>query len=427
MSQRREDSQEIDLILGENHSSERIRQNAYKYENTSGEHRSGRDDRHKMAGNADYRNTGRTSGYKKKGSVRNGHGRKGHGKKAAARKRRNTIFIIEIVLLLVLAIVLFLVSKLQRIEKTQLDMDKVVVNEDIPEESVKIMEGYQTIALFGLDNRSNGQLSNGRSDVIMLANINNDTKEVKLVSVYRDSYLDIGDGSFRKCNAAYAKGGPEQAISMLNVNLDLNITDYVTVDFNSIIECIDLLGGVEMEITDQEAVLMEGYIRELNELTNNHAENLPGGGVYNLNGVQACSFARIRYGGGDDYHRTERQRAVLTAMVQKAQKSDLVTINKLINQVCGDIQTSFSNAELLALASQVFNYSIGETTGFPFTKNTTVLGSKGDVVVPCDLSTNVDQLHTFLYDDEAYTVSDTVKKNSEKIIADTGYKAGDGF
>lgn len=262
-------------------------------------------------------------------------------KRAAARRRRNTIFIVEIVLLLILAVVLFFMSKLSKIEKTKLDMDKIEVNEDISQESQKIMKGYQTIAMFGLDNRSNGNLSQGRSDVIMLANINNDTKEVKLVSVYRDTYLDTGDGIFQKCNAAYAKGGPEQAISMLNVNLDLNITDYVTVDFNSIIECVDLLGGVDMEITDDEASLMTGYIRELNELTGNKAENLTQGGTYTLNGVQACAYARIRYGGGDDYRRTERQRTVLTAMVKKAQQSDLTTVNKLINEVCGDIQTSF--------------------------------------------------------------------------------------
>ena len=288
-------------------------------------------------------------------------------------------------------------------------------------------KGNIHIAMFGLDNRSNGNLSQGRSDVIMLANINNDTKEVKLVSVYRDTYLDTGDGIFQKCNAAYAKGGPEQAISMLNVNLDLNITDYVTVDFNSIIECVDLLGGVDMEITDDEASLMTGYILELNELTGNKAENLTQGGTYTLNGVQACAYARIRYGGGDDYRRTERQRTVLTAMVKKAQQSDLTTVNKLINEVCGDIQTSFSNAELLALASQVFQYSIGDTTGFPFTKTTRVLSKKtGDVVIPCDLSDNVKELHIFLYEDSAYTASDTVKQNSEKIVSDTGFKSGDG-
>ena len=348
-------------------------------------------------------------------------------KRAAARRRRNTIFIVEIVLLLILAVVLFFMSKLSKIEKTKLDMDKIEVNEDISQESRKIMKGYQTIAMFGLDNRSNGNLSQGRSDVIMLANINNDTKEVKLVSVYRDTYLDTGDGIFQKCNAAYAKGGPEQAISMLNVNLDLNITDYVTVDFNSIIECVDLLGGVDMEITDDEASLMTGYIRELNELTGNKAENLTQGGTYTLNGVQACAYARIRYGGGDDYRRTERQRTVLTAMVKKAQQSDLTTVNKLINEVCGDIQTSFSNAELLALASQVFQYSIGDTTGFPFAKTTKVLSKKtGDVVIPCDLSDNVKELHIFLYEDSAYTASDTVKQNSEKIVSDTGFKSGDG-
>ena len=329
-------------------------------------------------------------------------------KRAAARRRRNTIFIMEIVLLLILAVVLFFVSKLSKIEKTKLDMDKIEVNEDISQESRKIMKGYQTIAMFGLDNRSNGNLSQGRSDVIMLANINNDTKEVKLVSVYRDTYLDTGDGIFQKCNAAYAKGGPEQAISMLNVN-------------------VDLLGGVDMEITDDEASLMTGYIRELNELTGNKAENLTQGGTYTLNGVQACAYARIRYGGGDDYRRTERQRTVLTAMVKKAQQSDLTTVNKLINEVCGDIQTSFSNAELLALASQVFQYSIGDTTGFPFTKTTRVLSKKtGDVVIPCDLSDNVKELHIFLYEDSAYTASDTVKQNSEKIVSDTGFKSGDG-
>ena len=349
-------------------------------------------------------------------------------KKKKTKKRRRVILLIaEIILILLLTLLLFAVVKLSKIQKTKLDMDQVAINEDLSSETMDAMSDYRTVALFGLDNRTNNSLSKGRSDVIMLANINNDTKEVKLVSVYRDTYLDTGDGIFQKCNAAYAKGGPEQAISMLNVNLDLNITDYVTVDFNSIIECVDLLGGVDMEITDDEASLMTGYIRELNDLTGNKAENLTQGGTYTLNGVQACAYARIRYGGGDDYRRTERQRTVLTAMVKKAQQSDLTTVNKLINEVCGDIQTSFSNAELLALASQVFQYSIGDTTGFPFTKTTKVLSKKtGDVVIPCDLSDNVKELHIFLYEDSAYTASDTVKQNSEKIVSDTGFKSGDG-
>ena len=244
-------------------------------------------------------------------------------KKKKTKKRRRVILLIaEIILILLLTLLLFAVVKLSKIQKTKLDMDQVAINEDLSSETMDAMSDYRTVALFGLDNRTNNSLSKGRSDVIMLANINNKTHEVQLVSIYRDTYLDTGSGVFEKCNAAYAKGGPEQALSMLNTNLDLAITDYVTVDFSAIVECVDLLGGVEMTITDDEASLMLGYIQELNRLTGNTASCPSSGGTYTLNGVQATAFARIRYGGGDDYKRTERQRAVLSAMIAKAQKSE---------------------------------------------------------------------------------------------------------
>lgn len=342
-------------------------------------------------------------------------------------QRKIMILVFELLILLLLAVILFVVVKLSKIEKNKLNMENIVINEDISEESQKIMSGYKTIALFGLDNRSNGDLSSGRSDVIMLANINNKTHEIKLVSVYRDSYLDTGDGIYQKCNAAYAKGGPEQAISMLNKNLDLAITDYVTVDFNAIVECVDLLGGIELTITDDEANLMQGYIREINELTGHSSTAPSSGGTMTLDGVQACAFARIRYGGGDDYRRTERQRAVLTAMVQKAQKSNLKTMNSLINQAFSDIQTSFSNTDLLALATKIFNYNVGDSSGFPFEKVAKRYDKVGDVVIPCDLASNVTELHVFLFDDTAYVPSATVQANSAEIINKTGFRQGDGF
>lgn len=352
--------------------------------------------------------------------------------KALHRKKQQqkkiVMVVAEVLVLLILAIVLFVVLKLSKIEKdNSFSAEDIEINEGISEESKEIMEKYTTIALFGLDNRSNGNLSKGNSDVIMLASINDKTHEVKLCSVYRDSYLDVGNSTFRKCNAAYAGGGPEQAISMLNKNLDLNITDYVTVDFNAVVECVDLLGGVEVTVTEEEAVLMRGYMDEINKLTKNKSQYLPGAGTYNMDGVQACSFARIRYTAGDDYKRAERQRTVISAMVAKAQKSNLKTLNKLIDEVFGDIKTSYSNAELIGLAAQVFNYSLGETAGFPFEKNTITLGSKGSVVVPCDLSSNVIKLHDYLFADEQYVPSETVKANSEKIINDTGFHQGDGY
>lgn len=181
------------------------------------------------------------------------------GRSSARKKKKQQkkvlIVAIEILVLLILAAVLFVVVKFSKIEKdTSFNMENVEVNEGISEEAQEIMKGYTTIALFGLDNRSNGNLSKGNSDVIIIASINNDTHEVKMSSIYRDSYLDIGGGTFKKCNAAYAAGGPEQAITMLNKNLDLDITDYVTVDFNAVVECVDLLGGVVIpEVSDEEA------------------------------------------------------------------------------------------------------------------------------------------------------------------------------
>ena len=216
-------------------------------------------------------------------------------KKKKTKKRRRVILLIaEIILILLLTLLLFAVVKLSKIQKTKLDMDQVAINEDLSSETMDAMSDYRTVALFGLDNRTNNSLSKGRSDVIMLANINNKTHEVQLVSIYRDTYLDTGSGVFEKCNAAYAKGGPEQALSMLNTNLDLAITDYVTVDFSAIVECVDLLGGVEMTITDDEASLMLGYIQELNRLTGNTASCPSSGGTYTLNGVQATAFAPLR-------------------------------------------------------------------------------------------------------------------------------------
>lgn len=341
-------------------------------------------------------------------------------------KKKIALLVAEILLLLILAIVFFILTKLSKIQKNDLNLENVTINEDLSDETMDLMSDYQTIALFGLDNRNNNSLSKGRSDVIMLANINRKTHEVSLVSVYRDTYLDTGNDIYEKCNAAYARGGPEQALSMLNSNLDLAVTDYVTVDFNAIVECIDLLGGVEMTITDDEATLMLGYIRELNELTGNSSKCPTSGGTYTLDGVQATAFARIRFGGGDDYKRTERQRAVIAAMVDKAQQSDLKTLNNLIDQIFGDIQTSFSNAELISLAADIFKYNLGDTTGFPFEKITHRYQKEGDVVIPCDLSSNVTRLHEFLFDAADYIPSETVQENSNNIINKTGFRQGDG-
>lgn len=235
--------------------------------------------------------------------------------KKQRRKRKLILFIVEIIILIIVAGALYVYSKLNLFNRKELDQSKVGKNE-VSKETQQTFEGNTTIALFGLDNRDQGVYDTGNSDVIMVMNINNDTKEVSLVSVYRDTYLNIaGEGEeekFRKANAAYSAGGAEQAVTMLNRNLDLDIDNYVAFDFKSVAEAIDILGGVEIDIESQaEMDYLNDYISYTSEYVGGSDEMIDHLGKQTLNGVQAVSYARIRYTAGGDFKRAERQRRVL--------------------------------------------------------------------------------------------------------------------
>lgn len=385
-----------------------------------------------------HRGSGSTHGTQ---STRNSAGRvnsqptsKKSKKKSAKKKRRQQkiiVFLIEMIVLAVLLGVLFLVSKLNKMEKdTTFNEEDLQVNE-LDEKTAEVLSGYTTIALFGIDNHESGTLNTGRSDSMMVACINNDTKTVRIVSVYRDTYLNLTNGKYNKANAAYNSGGPTQAISMLNSNLDLDISDYVTVDFSALVDIVDLVGGLTLDISEEEMLAMNGlvdmgeyysenYIKEISKETGKEADPVFAGDNQLLNGVQVTAYCRIRYTAGDDFKRTERQRLVISKIIEKLKQSDLATLNKVINAAFPKVKTSFSNAEVLALASHLGEYTLDETAGFPFFKNTGSVGDKGSLVIPCDLETNVDYLHTFLYEDEEYTPTSTVQTISEKIESDTG-------
>lgn len=344
--------------------------------------------------------------------------------KRKKKKHRIIIFTVEILLLLVALAGLFVWSKFQKLDR-QPDMigTEDIINEDMDQSVQEVLKGYTNIALFALDNRSNGSFEAGNSDVIMIASINNDTKEVRLVSVFRDTFLNVSDDSsydFRKANYAYNKGGAEDAVRMLNRNLDLDIEDYVVVDFQAVTEAIDLLGGVEVEIDAGEAKWMDFYINETAQVTGHEAHSITQPGVYTLDGVQATSYCRIRYTAGNDFKRAQRQREIISKMVAKAKQSDLLTINKIIDSVLDDISTNFTAGEMVSLASQLMNYELADTTGFPFRLTSAKIGKKGSVVVPCDLVTNVTDLHKYLFNDYNYTPSNTVTSYSQAIVTETG-------
>ena len=339
------------------------------------------------------------------------------------RKKKNNkviLFAVEIIVLVALLIGLLVYFKLNKVESGIGDIDKDDVNIELDSQTAEALKGFTNIALFGLDNRQTGNYDGGNSDTIMIASIDNDTKQVKLISVYRDTFLNVKDDTYAKINSAYAYGGPKNAIAALNKNLNLDIVNYVAVDFGAVVEAIDLLDGIELTLTDQEVQIMnDNYIDEINKVTGHKSGKLSGGGTYTVDGVQALAYCRIRYTAGDDFKRTERQRTVLTKMIEKAQGSSISTVSSLIDSMLGDISTSFTGKELLALVSSIMDYKLADTHGWPFELCTGSYGSKGSLVVATDLETNVKELHEYLFG-EKNDISNTVTGISDYIINYTG-------
>lgn len=314
--------------------------------------------------------------------------------------------------------VIYVAAKLGKIDTEDIDAEDIVVNE----EAESTGEGYTNVALFGTDSRAKELDKGTRSDCIIVASLNNKTKEVRMVSVYRDTLLDIKDGQLQKCNAAYSYGGPTQAINMLNKNLDLDIQDYVTVDFSAIANAIDLLGGLDIEIKEEEVQYLNKFVGETARVSGKKANKITEAGMQHLDGVQATTYARIRSTAGGDFTRTERQRLVIEKIVEKAQKSDLATINKIIDEVFPSIKTSFSIAEILSYAKDFTEYSIGASSGFPFDKTTDTISGLGSIVIPVTLEDNVKQLHEYLYDDKEYQPSSEVSTISAAVVSRVGQR-----
>lgn len=324
------------------------------------------------------------------------------------KKSRKGLKIFGIILLIIILIIAGVIAggawyvgdKLGKIDyDNELKADDIEVNSGIEEKLSK----YRNIALFGLDSRTNS-LDDSRSDCIMIVSINEETKEVKLISVYRDTYLQLTNRSLDKITHAYAYGGAKLALSTLNTNLDLDIKEYVTVNFETLKTVVDAVGGIKMTVTSAEA---------------NSIPNISSAGTYNLNGEQALAYARIRKI-DTDYKRTERMRDVLTAVFNKVKKMDVGTINSLMDTVLPHVRTNISSGEILSLIPDAVSYNIGESIGWPYVvKAYTTPTWYG---APVTLESNVKQLHKDIFNDENYEPSEKVKEISNSIIKKTGYQ-----
>ncbi len=283
--------------------------------------------------------------------------------------------------------------------------------------------GYWNIAVFGVDSRD-GNTKNALADVQVICSINQETGDIKLVSVYRDTYLKIDSkGTYHKINEAYFKGGHKQAVSALEENLDLKIDDYATFNWKAVAQAINVLGGVDIDITQPEFKYINAFITETVNSTGIGSTQLASAGPNHLDGVQAVAYCRLRLM-DTDFQRTERQRKVISLALEKAKQADLATRTNLVKAILPQISTSVGIDDVLPLAKNISKYHIGETAGFPFAQKTKKMG-KMDCVIPVTLESNVVTLHQFLYGEEAlYSPSSAVKKISDHIAEESGFYEG---
>lgn len=331
---------------------------------------------------------------------------------------RVLIVIIVIILGIAIAGYSFVHSKLSKMKTEYIDKTAI----GISEEAKDSLKGYRNIALLGIDSRADDYGTGNRSDCIIIASINEKTKEVKLLSVYRDTYVYVtenGNKKLDKITHAYSYGGAQNTLKSLNEALDLNITEYVTVNFDAVIAAVNALNGVEIDITSEELKYINDYIDATSQSSGIKSSHLSKAGRQTVDGVQAVAYSRIRYTAGGDYKRTERMRTVVTAMAKKAKTLSIGQLNKLADEILPRVSKNIENNDIIALIPSALSFDITESLGWPYNvKGITTTAWYG---VPVTLESNVIRLHKELFGQEDYKVSETVKEMNDAIIKKTGY------
>ena len=359
-------------------------------------------------------------------------------------RRRKIIFGIEITVLLIISGILFVYAWINRsmdkMNQDTLDSSQIQINSEVKANTdLSQMSGTQVIALVGVDARGveGSELAESmNSDTIILCCIDHDKQEIRMVSIMRDTWMNMAKYTdeyyeFDKANSAYNRGGPESMLSMLNTNLDFALTDYVTVNFKALADAIDVLGGLDIEMTNAECVHANNYNREVSEAQGVEYEAIPYdedlgddySEVRHVSGALATSYARIRYGGGDDAKRTSRQRIVINLMVQKL-KQNPTKIPEILDKVMGNVSTSLTKNEILELGMHAVTYTMGTSYAYPFQicYGENVVNALGeDVVIPVTLEFNVRELHEYLYPGLSYEPSAAVTEYSDYIARKSGY------
>ena len=274
------------------------------------------------------------------------------------KKGRVLIIILVIILVIIFTIVGFAYYKLSKIEVTPIDKDDLEVNTNLYEDVSDKVEKKEfdkiiNIALFGSDSRDVNNASDGRSDSIIIASINPVKKTIKLISIPRDSYVNVPGYGYTKINHSYAYGGEQLTIKTINSNFGLDISEYITIDFSGLIHIINAIGGIELDITAAERDVLNQYLKASYEITGKEYVPMTEYGHVTLNGEQALAHSRDRYV-GNDFDRARRQRDVLISVMKKLSNMDASAISALISDsFLGEVKTNVNVTEYMGLLTSI--------------------------------------------------------------------------
>ena len=346
--------------------------------------------------------------------------------KEKRKKKKIILKVILVILITLLVIVLaagaaawaFINGKLGQLKTETIDINNIGISDEVREE----LQDYRNIALLGIDSRADDYGTGNRSDCIIIASLNQKTGNIKLISVYRDTYVYVmenGTKRLDKITHAYSYGKAENALKSLNEALDLNIKKYVTVNFDAVVAAVDALGGVTIDIDSSELNYINDYIDATSQSSGIKSKHISKTGRQTVDGVQAVAYSRIRYTSGGDYKRTERMRTVVEAMMKKAKTLSIGQLNSFANTILPRISTNITSGDILGLIPSLASMSVDESIGWPYeTKGITLDRWYG---IPVTLESNVKKLHQEAFEQADYEPSETVKEMSNAIIKKTGY------
>ena len=309
-----------------------------------------------------------------------------------------------IVLGVIAAVAIFLKSKLNKINYENISKEDL----EISKETENRLKDYTNILLLGTDTRQEDTFDDGLSDCIMIFSINNKTYDVNIVSVYRDTFLQIDDVGLTKVNYAFAYKGAPYSVKTLNKNLDLDISQYVVINFESVEKIVDSVGGVTIDLTYKEA-------ERITKFTGRYI----GAGTQNLNGEEALIYGRTRKL-DNDYVRTGRMRTVVMKVFEKIKNLSYSEISDLLDELLPAVSTNISQKKILSYMTKIKKYNIVDNFGWPYDVKEYI--SDQWYAAPVTLEENVTKLHQEIFNDKDYEPTDAVKEISNKIIEKTGYK-----